>query len=131
MGASFVIAGRTFRRRSVIKLSLEERAALDLDGFVVLARAVEWPLPDRAALMDRAYVDHAGTDIWGPGPYLKVPNVGPGDADEVVNRVFCPWGYPPDPVRASSGKLRMRLEQVELVQVAPAAWEWRLKARAA
>jgi hypothetical protein len=80
--------------------------------------------------MQRAYVDPGGTDIWGAGPYLKVPNVGPDDGGEVVNRVFCPWGYPPDPLRAFRRNIHMRLERVEVVRVADAAWEWRLTAKA-
>jgi hypothetical protein len=131
MSSSFVIAGRPFKRRSVIKLSADERAAVERTGTVVLARPVEWPLPERTPLMERAYLDRGGTDVWGAGPYLKVPNVGPGDEGEVVNRVFCPWGYPPDPLRAFRRNIRMRLERVELVRVAEAAWEWRLTASAA
>lgn len=124
MGASYEICGHKIRRRSIVKLAPEERAALESGGHVVLARPVEWPCPERVAFMDRAYPDPGGGD-WGPGPYLKVPNIAPGE-EEVVNRVFCPWGYPPDPVRAFRRKLRMRLECVDLVRVAPAAWEWRL-----
>jgi hypothetical protein len=130
MGTSFVIAGHRFRRRSIIKLSAAERATLERNGTVVLARPVEWPLPGRAARMDRAYVDPGGTDIWGPGPYLKVPNTGPGDEGEVVNRVFCPWGYPPAPLRAFRRKIRTRLERVEVVRVAHGVWEWRLRVKA-
>ena len=128
MGTSFVIAGRSFRRRSVVKLSAEERAALERTGTVVLARPVEWPLPGRTPFMERAQVDPGGTDVWGPGPYLKVPNVGADDAGEVINRVFCPWGYPPDPIRAFRRKIPMRLARVEIVRTAEAAWEWRLTA---
>ena len=100
---------------------------------MVVARPVEWPCPERLAFMDRAYHDPGGAD-FGPGPYLKVPNRYPGDDDpdhELVNRVFCPWGYQPDPVRAFRRKLRMQLERVDLVQVAPAAWEWRLTVKRA
>ena len=92
--------------------------------------------PDsRARLLNEARAvrqEIVGGADFGPGPYLKVPNREPGDDDpdfEVVNRVFCPWGYPPDPVRAFRRNLRMRLERVDLVQVAPAAWEWRLTVR--
>ena len=130
MGTSFVIAGKSFRRRSMIKLSADERAALEHKGNVVLARPIEWPLPDRIPFMDRAYVDPGGTDVWGVGPYLKVPNVGREDEGEVVNRVFCPWGYPPDPLRALRRKIHMRLESVEIVRVVDAGWEWRLTVKA-
>ncbi len=130
MGTSFIIAGQSFRRRSIIKLSADERGALERTGTVVLARPVEWPLPERTPYMERAYVDPGGTDIWGAGPYLKVPNVGPDDEGEVVNRVFCPWGYPPDPLRAFRRNIHMRLERVEIVRVAGAAWEWHMTAKA-
>jgi hypothetical protein len=130
MGTSFIIAGHSFRRRSIIKLSSDERATLECTGSVVLARPVEWPLSDRTPFMDRAYIDPGGTDIFGPGPYLKVPNVGTDGDGEVVNRVFCPWGYPRDPIRAFRRNVRMQLERVELVRVAEAAWEWRLTAKA-
>ncbi|GMU20775.1 MAG: hypothetical protein AMXMBFR13_08710 [Phycisphaerae bacterium] len=129
MSSTYVVAGRTFRRRSIVKLSPEERDTLACTGTVVLARPVEWPIPDRTPLMDRAHVDPGGTDIWGPGPYLKVPNVGAGEDWEAVNRVFCPWGYPPDHIRGFRRKLRMRIERVDLVQTAPASWEWRLTVR--
>jgi hypothetical protein len=131
MGTSFVIAGRLFPRRSIIKLSADERAALESVGMLLLTRPVEWPVADRTAFMDRAYVDPGGTDVWGAGPYLKVPNVGPDGDGEVVNRVFCPWGYPPAPLRAFRRNLRMRLEHVEIVRVADAEWEWRLTVKAA
>jgi hypothetical protein len=124
------IFGQSFRRRSIIKLSGDERAALECAGTVVLARPIEWPLPKRTPFMDRAYVDEGGTDIWGPGPYLKVPNVGLVGEDELVDRVFCPWGYPPLPLRAFRRKIHMRLERVEIVRVADSAWEWRLTAKA-
>ncbi len=29
----------------------------------------------------RAYTDAGGTDLWGPGPYLKVPSRVAGDND--------------------------------------------------
>jgi len=130
MRTSFLNAGRSFRRRSIIKLTADERAALECTGTIVLARPVEWPLPERTPFMDRAYIDPGGTCVWGPGPYLKVPNVGPDDEGELVNRVFCPWGYPPDPLRAFRRNMHMRLERVEIVRVAGAAWEWRLTAKA-
>ena len=131
MGSWHVTGSQRIRRRSIIKLSPAERAALEHAGCVVLARPVEWPIPDRLAFMDRAYADTGGAD-FGPGPYLKVPNREAGEDapdDEVVSRVFCPWGYPPDPLRAFRRNLRMRLERVDLVQVAPAAWEWRPTAK--
>jgi hypothetical protein len=101
MGTSFVIAGRSFRRRSIIRLSADERAALERTGTVVLARPVEWPLSERTPLMDRAHVDPGGTDIWGTGPYLKVPNVGPTMKARSSTACSAHGGYPPDPLRAS------------------------------
>lgn len=130
MSTSFFIAGRPFRRRSIIRITVDERVVIERTGAAVLVRPIEWPLPERTAFMDRAYVDPGGTDVWGAGPYLKVPNVGSADEGEVVNRVFCPWGYPPAPLRAFRRKIRMRLERVEIARVADTAWEWRLSVKA-
>src|SRR5262245_37982517 len=70
----YVIGGVRFYRRSLVKLSADERAALAAAGRAVLRRPVEWPLPDHTPDFARAYTDAGGTDIWGPGPYLKVPS---------------------------------------------------------
>jgi hypothetical protein len=90
----------------------------------VLRRPVEWPLPDHTPDFARAYTDPGGTDIWGPGPYLKVPSRVADDTWEPVNRVFCPWGYPPDRVRVARSSMYLQLAAVELARVGPAAWEW-------
>src|SRR4051812_4541566 len=94
-----MIGGVRFDRRSLVKLSEDERAALAATGRAALRRPVEWPLPERTPDFARAYPDSGGTDIWGPGPYLKVPSRAAGEDWEPVNRVFCPWGYPPDRLR--------------------------------
>ena len=84
-------------------------------------------MPNYTPDFARAYTDLGGTDIWGPGPYLKVPSRIAGDDDwEPVNRVFCPWGYPPDRVRVARSAVYLRLEAVGLVRVGPSAWEWSL-----
>ena len=126
MARWYMIGGVRFCRRGLVQLSAEERAALAASGRAVLHRLVEWPLPDRAPDFSRAYIDPGGTDIWGPGPYLKVPNRSAGEDWEPINRVFCPWGYPPDRLRASRSRVYLRIVAVELVRVAPAAWEWLL-----
>lgn len=120
-----MIGGVRFYRRSLVKLSVDERAALANTGRAVLRRPVDWPLPGRTPDFAGAYTDPGGTDIWGPGPYLKVPNRIHGDDDwEPINRVFCPWGYPPDRVRVARSATYLQLAVVELGRVGPAAWEW-------
>jgi|SRR5581483_11773433 len=120
-----MIGGVRFYRRSLVKLSAVERTALSASGRSVLRRPVEWPLRDRTPDFARAYPDPGGTDIWGPGPYLKVPSrVTSGDDWEPVNRVFCPWGYPPDRVRVAHSSVYLQLATVELERVGLTAWEW-------
>jgi hypothetical protein len=118
-----MIGGVRFYRRSLVKLSAVERSALATTGWVALRRPVEWPLPDQTPDFARAYTDPGGS-LWGPGPYLKVPSRIAGDDWEPVNRVFCPWGYPPDRVRVARSAVYLRLAAVELARVGPAAWEW-------
>ena len=123
MARSYTIAGIRFFRRSLIKLSQAERQQLSRDTIVV-ARPVEWPLASSLPDFEAAYVDPGGTDIWGPGPYLKVPN---RVADcEAVNRVFSPWGYPPDRIRLARSSTYLQIMRIELVRDAPASWFWRL-----
>lgn len=120
-----MIGGVRFYRRSLVKLSAEERAALVATGRADLRRRVEWPLSGHTPHFDRAYTDPGGTDIWGPGPYLKVPSRIAGDEGwEPVNRVFCPWGYPTDRVRVARSAVYLQLAAIGLVHVEPAAWEW-------
>lgn len=126
MAKWFMIGGVRFYRRSLVKLSGEERAALAASGRAVLHRPVEWPLPDRMPDFSRAYTDPGGTEIWGPGPYLKVPNQAVGEDWEPIYRVFCPWGYPPDRLRVARSQVYLRLVAVELARVDPSAWEWLL-----
>jgi hypothetical protein len=126
LAASFIIDGVRFYRRSLVKLSVGERVALTETGQATLRRPVEWPLPGREFDFSRAYTDSGGTDIWGPGPYLKVPNRWPRDTWEAVNRVFCPWGYPPDRLRVAHKSVYLRLMEVNLACTGPAASEWLL-----
>jgi len=120
----YMIGGVRFYRRSLVKLSADERAALAAAGRAILRRPVEWPLPDHTPDFARAYTDAGGTDIWGPGPYLKVPSRIVGDdSSEPVNRVFSPWGYPPDRVRVAHSSTYLQLAAVELARVGP-AWGW-------
>lgn len=125
MARWYMIGGVRFYRRSLVKLSEYERAAIAATGRAALRRPVEWPLPERTPDFARAYTDRGGTDIWGPGPYLKVPNCIAGDdAWEPTNRVFCPWGYPPDRMRLSRSAVYLQLVGVEVDRVGPASWEW-------
>jgi hypothetical protein len=120
-----VIDGVRIRRRCLVKLSPLERATLATEGRVVLCRPVEWPLPGKLFDFGRAYVD-AGGALWGPGPYLKVPNRRPEDDWEVITRLFCPWGYPPDRLRVARSKLYLRLTTVELERRSAGYWDWLL-----
>ena len=125
MARWFLIGGVRFYRRSIVKLSAGERATVATTGRAALHRLVEWPLPDHTPDLTRAYPDPGGTDLWGPGPYLKVPSRIAGDDDwEPVNRVFCPWGYPPDRVRVARSAVYLQLAAVALARVGPASWEW-------
>ncbi len=126
MAHSYVIGGARLYRRSLVRLSAAERESLAADGLVVLRRPVEWPLPDAVPDFTRAFTDTGGTPIWGPGPYLKVPNRPAGEKYEPVNRVFCPWGYPPDRLRVAHSGVYLRLAAVALDRTAPAAWDWLL-----
>lgn len=49
----------------------------------------------RSPIWKDAYVDRGGTDVFGPGPYLKLPCTGDeGDMDDItVHRVRPPGGY--------------------------------------
>lgn len=124
--AAFFIDGVRFHRRCTIRLSAAERDVLSAAGTVTLWRPVEWPLAEKVPDFNRACPDPGGTDIWGPGPYLKVPNRRPGDDWEAVNRVFCPWGYPPDPLRVPWRSLRLTLAAVTLERASAHAWDWLL-----
>ena len=131
MSGYHLIGGRTFRVRTTIKLAAAERAALVDGGLVTLVRPVEWPLPDATPHFERAYVDRGGTDIWGPGPYLKVPNWSRTWGEELINRVFCPWGYPPRRLRVERTTRRVRIERIELARLEAGGWHWLLYVREA
>jgi hypothetical protein len=120
------IGGVRFYRRSLVEPSVEERAALAISGRALLRRPLEWPLPNRVPDFSHAHTDPGGTDIWGPGPYLKVPNQPIGEDWEPIDRVFCPWGYPPDRLRVSHSQVYLQLAAVEPARIDQATWEWRL-----
>jgi hypothetical protein len=123
MAAAFLIAGQRIYRRSLVKLSPIERAALLASGRVNLRRPVEWPLSEKLFDFSRAYPDVGGA-LWGPGPYLKVPNWKPDDDWEAVNRLFCPWGYPPSRLRVAWSSVYLQLQAVNLHQIDTSTWEW-------
>lgn len=125
MGATYTIGGVTFRRRSILALAVGERAGLLANGEVTIRRPVEWPLPGSVPDFAAAYIDPGGTDVWGAGPYLKVPNTPPG-SDALVNRVFCPWGYPPQRLRVARRRAYVELTAVRLRRAEPRRWEWLL-----
>lgn len=126
MARAYYIAGIRFHRRSNIRLSAEERRVLERSGQVTLLCPLEWPLPDRIPHLDRAYIDPGGTDIWGRGPYLKVPNYATYHEEQMVNRVFCPWGYPPDRLRIAHHSRYVQLVAVELLCSEAGQWQWQL-----
>jgi hypothetical protein len=124
MARHYTIGGLKLYRRSIIKLTVGERQSLATLRQVTVRRAVEWPLVDRTPRFERAFVDPGGTDLWGPGPYLKVPTSGGDDQYEAVNRVLCPWGYPPDRVRISRSPRYLDLVGVGLVRDPDGGWSW-------
>ena len=127
MTRGYLIGGVKFNRRSNIQLSRDERTTLDQKGRLVLRRTVEWPLRGRTPKFEKAYVDAGGTPIWGPGPYLKVPNQSCSEEDdELINRVFCPWGYPPDRLRLARSSKRVELVNVGLIRDGARTWMWML-----
>ena len=108
----------------MVKLDAEKRAGLAAAGRVRLRLPVEWPIARRIPAFGEAYADPGGTDFWGPGPYLKVPNYSKDPQHRLVNRVFSPWGYPPARVRVSRRAMYLQIDAVELERVGEAAWEW-------
>ena len=72
MARYYLVGGVRFYRRSIVKLSHDERNKLNEMGYVVVCRTVEWPLAGRKPNFEKAYVDVGGTDIWEPGPYFGV-----------------------------------------------------------
>lgn len=117
----------TQHRHSILKLGASEKSLLTSTGQAVLRRPVEWIIPHRLPRFEHAYVDEGGTEIWGPGPYLKVPDVDPSDGSAFIDRVFCPWGYPPRSIRVSYRKFRLNLLAVEVARSEPGIWEWLLR----
>jgi hypothetical protein len=112
------------RQLCTIKLTASDRAALRDGSSAELRRQVEWTIPNRVPSFDRAYVDAGGTDLWGPGPYLKVPNRDVRDGGEYVDRIFCPWGYPPRKLRVMRTRSSVAIEKIGLEQSDACAWCW-------
>lgn len=63
-----------------------------LDGAKTQTRRIV-KLPANAG---KVHVDPGGTDVFGPGPYLKVEVRRPGNGPSMHPRIYCPYGYPGD-----------------------------------
>ena len=122
MGRYYLTAGRKIWRNPTVKLTPEQKDCIKQNGCVVVKYPIEWPLDEFEPDFSSAYIDEGNTDIWGSGPYLKVPNL----QGEVLatNRVFCPWGYPPDEVRLSRHKDRYRISAVQIERKVDGEWFW-------
>jgi len=129
MASQYYIGGVRFYCQSIIKLSISEKAQIATDSEAILRRPVKWHLPDRIPDFGRAYVDPGGTDIWGEGPYLKVPNRFPEGKFEGVNRVFCPYGYPPDRIRIARAKSYLQITAIALEESGDSACDWLLRVK--
>ena len=123
MGVYTVTGDTAVRVRSGLHLHAREKQLLFAHGTTRVARPVVWPVLDCTPHFENAYVD-PGDGLFGPGPYLKVPN-GADDADFLsVNRVFCPWGYPPRRLHIGR-RTRGGLHVVEVVREGN-DWMWLL-----
>jgi hypothetical protein len=123
------MAGRNSQHRRTITLTGVEREALEHDGQVVVRRPVEWPHAHRTPFFAEAYVDPGGTELWGPGPYLKVPDQDARDGEKYVDRVFCPWGYPTWRLRLMRSKLSLTVASLGLAKSGVGDWEWVISLR--
>lgn len=119
----YVTGGVEIAVVDIIDLRETELAEFRASGVTRFARPIEWPVPNVTPDFRAAYIDRGGTPIWGPGPYLKVPNV-TSDGDALVNRVFCPWGYPPERLRIRGLEGSATISIVELECDAPGSWNW-------
>ena len=127
MARYYIIDGHKFYRRSIIKLTSKEKNDFKKSGIFFIKRSLEWPLEYRIPDLKAAYIDKGGTDIWGSGPYLKVPNRNKNkEFYDSVNRIFCPWGYPPDRVRIARSKYYVQLITVEISCKDKDNWYWLL-----
>ena len=128
MAVKFRTGKIIYYRKSVIKLRAEQRKLLETQKMIVLQFPVEWLDATRIPVFAEAYEDPGGTDIWGAGPYLKVPNIGKenGGDGRLINRLFCPFGYPPDRLRISRHSIYVQISRVELKRVSPELWVWLL-----
>jgi hypothetical protein len=119
----YLIAGRSFRRRETIELTPQELEDLRTRTATQVLRPVEWPLPDSIPHFQDAYLDPGGTPVWGPGPYLKVPNTNL-DGERLTNRVFCPWGYTGNELRIDSTGSFATISDLSLAKAANSEWIW-------
>ena len=128
MARHYIIGGERVRRRLIIKLTSVQRAAIGAGQRIVVEESVVWPISIGEPLFNEAVVDGDPSpgSLWGTGPYLKVPNRRRNREGEwtAVNRVFCPWGYPPDRIRLAHRSDYVALEKVYLAQRGAAAWVW-------
>ena len=111
MSSYYLIDGNRVPIKTSINCSAEERNSLVENSRVELSRRVQWPLEYGNPNFSKAYEDPGETEIWGAGPYLKVPF-----DDGAQCRVFCPWGYPPRRIRINRHKTQMQMNKVELVR---------------
>jgi len=107
----------------IIKLTGVGKFAVKNGKQVVVRVPVEWPFEYRKPYFAEAYIDKGGTPIWGFGPYLKVPNQDSRDGEKFVDRVFCPWGYPPRKLRVQRAPLSVDLISVGLERSESGVWE--------
>lgn len=87
-----LLAGRKTQTRRVLELPLHiaDAGATPLHKRTLLAGGTETGIEAPR----ECWVDPGGTDVFGPGPYLHVPYEKEGD--QIVERVRCWYGYPPD-----------------------------------
>ncbi len=117
-------------RLCTIKLTSAERATLKRDGQITAHRPIDWPHAPHVPFFAEAYKDPGHTDLWGPGPYLKVPNQDPRDGETYIHRVFCPWGYPPRRVRLMRTTISLNITSIELTKSDSNHWQWLLTLKA-
>jgi hypothetical protein len=121
----YLIAGQQIPLLEAIDLAPDEILTLERAGCVAISRPVAWPIASTVADLSQAYTDTGNTDIWGQGPYLKVPNR-TACGDLLVNRVFCPWGYPPDRISATPVGAFVKIASVSLSRHG-ASWCWHIR----
>jgi len=78
------------KERPII-MTAESVQALEAGRKTQTSRLVRLP-PDAAEVV----VDPGGSDVFGPGPYLKVYRREPCDGPAMYPRIYSPFGYPGD-----------------------------------